>query len=85
MCNMPLSDPCGTYFPLPVVTQQGNQFTWTVAIGDEKGEGTISGNNMSAFWKGMQGSGSSAGQIMRESAGKATEIKWNNGVRFYRE
>ena len=29
------------------ITQQGNQFTWTVAIGDEKGEGTISGNNMS--------------------------------------
>lgn len=67
------------------ITQQGAQFTWTVAIGDETGKGTISGNKISAFWKGQQGSGSSAGQITRESAGKATEIKWGNGIQFYRE
>jgi len=66
------------------ITQQGNQFAWTVVNSDEKGEGTLSGNNVSAFWKGQKGSGSSAGQITRESSGKATEIKWNNGVKFYR-
>ena len=66
------------------ITQQGNQFAWTVVNSDEKGEGTLSGNNVSAFWKGQKGAGSSAGQITRESSGKATEIKWNNGVRFFR-
>ena len=66
------------------ITQQGNQFSWTVVNSDEKGEGTLSGNSVSASWKGQKGSGSSAGQITRESSGKATEIKWNNGVKFYR-
>jgi hypothetical protein len=67
------------------ITQQGDQFNWTVASSNEKGEGTIKGNDLSASWAGQQGHGSSAGKITAvDSSGKATEIKWNNGVRFYR-
>ncbi len=66
------------------ITQQGNQIAWTVVNSDEKGQGTITGGDVSASWKGFLGSGSSSGKITVDSSGKATEIKWNNGVRFYR-
>jgi hypothetical protein len=67
------------------ITQQGNQFEWTVGNINQTGEGTITGNDISASWKDQKGSGSSAGKITAfDSSGKPTEIKWNNGVRFYR-
>jgi hypothetical protein len=66
------------------ITQQGSQFAWTVVNSDEKGQGTITGGDVSASWKGLLGSGSSSGKITVDSSGKAVEIKWNNGVRFYR-
>ncbi len=66
------------------ITQQGNQIAWTVVNSDEKGQGTITGGDVSASWKGFLGSGSSSGKITVDSSGKATEIKWSNGVRFYR-
>ncbi len=66
------------------ITQQGNQFEWTVANSNEKGQGTITGSDVSASWKGLLGSGSSSGKITVDSSGKATEIKWKNGVRFFR-
>ncbi len=66
------------------ITQQGNQFEWTVANSNEKGQGTITGSDVSVSWKGLLGSGSSSGKITVDSSGKATEIKWKNGVRFFR-
>jgi hypothetical protein len=66
------------------ITQQGSQFAWTVVNSDEKGQGTITGSDVSASWKGLLGSGSSSGKITVDSSGKATEIKWENGVRFFR-
>ena len=70
---------------LYIMTQQGSKFKWTVVNSNEKGEGTMTGNDVSASWKGQNGSGSSAGKITNiDSHGNATEIKWENGVRFYR-
>ncbi len=66
------------------ITQQGSQIAWTVVDSDEKGQGTITSSDLSASWKGLMGSGSSSGQITVDSSGKAFEIKWNNGVRFFR-
>lgn len=67
------------------ITQQQDRFQWTVANSNEKGEGTIKGNDLSASWKGQQGAGSSAGKITAaDSTGMATQIEWKNGVRFYR-
>jgi len=67
------------------ITQQGNQFKWTVVNSDQIGEGTITGTDVSASWKDQRGSGSSGGKITAfDSSGRPTEIKWNNGVRFYR-
>ncbi len=66
------------------ITQQGGQIAWTVVNSDEKGQGTITGSDVSASWKGLLGSGSSSGKITVDSSGKATEIKWSNGVSFYR-
>jgi hypothetical protein len=67
------------------IKQEGSQFKWTVANSDEKGKGTITGYDISASWQGQHGTGSSAGKITAiDASGTATEIKWNNGVRFYR-
>jgi sugar lactone lactonase YvrE len=67
------------------ITQKGNQFEWTVTKSNEKGQGTLKGNEVSASWSSPQGSGSSTGQISAvDPTGKATQIDWKNGVRFYR-
>ncbi len=66
------------------ITQAGDQFEWTVANRNETGQGTIEGDRISASWKGQLGAGSAVGQITVDSSGRATELKWNNGVRFYR-
>jgi hypothetical protein len=67
------------------ITQKGNQFEWTVTKSNEKGQGNLKGNEVSVSWSGPQGSGSSIGQITAvDATGKATQIDWKNGVRFYR-
>jgi hypothetical protein len=67
------------------MAQKGSQFEWTVAKTNEKGQGTVSGTTLSASWQGPQGSGSGNGKITAvDLTGKATQIEWNNGVRFYR-
>lgn len=68
------------------LTQQQDRFQWTVMNSDEKGEEVVQGgSNISASWQGQQGSGSSAGKITAvDSTGRATQIEWDNGVRFYR-
>jgi hypothetical protein len=67
------------------ITQQGDRFLWTVTNISEKGEGVVKGGDVTASWKGRQGSGSSQGKITATDAnGRATKIDWNNGVRFFR-
>ncbi len=67
------------------ITQKGNQFEWTVTKTNEKGQGVLKGNEVSASWSSPQGSGSSTGQISAiDPAGKAIQIEWMNGVRFFR-
>jgi hypothetical protein len=67
------------------ITQQQNNFQWTVTNSTEKGKGTLSGYDISASWQGPQGGGSTQGKITTvDASGKATKIIWNNGVQFYR-
>jgi len=67
------------------MTQNGDNFEWTVKTKNETGKGFIKGSNISASWKSPFGSGASNGKITTvDSAGKATKIQWYNGVRFYR-
>jgi hypothetical protein len=67
------------------IKQTKSQFEWIVSTVGEKGEGVLKGNDVSASWKGNAGAGSATGKITAvDSSGKATQIEWNNGVRFYR-
>jgi len=66
------------------IVQSGATFEWTVANSDERGQGTIQGNDLSVSWKGLLVSGSATGKITRSSSGRATEIVWSNGARFIR-
>jgi V8-like Glu-specific endopeptidase len=67
------------------ITQQQNNFQWTVVNSTEKGNGTVKGYEVNASWQGPKGRGSSPGNIAEVDAkGKATKIIWNNGVQFYR-
>ena len=66
-------------------TQNGDQFTWFVALNDQKGGGTLSGHNLSASWSDAGGSGSAEGRITSVDAnGRAGRIEWDNGVVFER-
>jgi type VI secretion system secreted protein Hcp len=67
-------------------TQNGYQFTWFVALNNQKGAGTLSGHNLSASWSDAGGSGSAEGRITAADAnGRAGRIEWDNGVVFERE
>jgi DNA-binding beta-propeller fold protein YncE len=67
------------------ITQKRDHFGWTVSKTNEKGEGILKGTTLSASWQGPQGSGSSQGQVTAiDATGRATQIDWKNGVRFYR-
>jgi type VI secretion system secreted protein Hcp len=66
-------------------TQNGSQFTWFVALNNQKGAGTLSGHNLSASWSDAGGSGSAEGRITAVDAnGRAGRIEWDNGVVFER-
>ena len=68
------------------ITQNGNQFNWTVANINQRAQGTIDEKTVSATWfdKGNY-SGSGKGIIKEtDSTGKATRIEWDNGVIFRR-
>jgi hypothetical protein len=66
-------------------TQNGYQFTWFVALNNQKGAGTLSGHNLSASWSDAGGSGSAEGRITAVDAnGRAVRIEWDNGVVFER-
>ena len=66
-------------------TQNGVQFTWFVALNNQKGGGTLSGHNLSASWSDAGGSGSAEGRITAvDENGRAVRIEWDNGVVFER-
>ncbi len=65
--------------------QTGDRFEWVVKDKNENASGILKGNNISASWKRELRSGSLEGKITTvDSTGKATQIDWNNGMRFYR-
>ncbi len=66
------------------VTQNGNQFEWTIVGTDEKGQGTVNGKDVSVSWQGTMSSGSAKGKINTDASGKAISIDWDNGARFDR-
>jgi hypothetical protein len=67
------------------ITQQQNNFQWTVAKSTEKGSGTLKGYDVNASWQEPKGRGSSPGKITEvDPRGRATKIIWDNGVQFYR-
>ncbi len=64
--------------------QQQDQFTWVAAAIGEQGSGSITGPTIQATWHGNLGSGSATGKMMRDSAGRVIQIRWDNGVIFDR-
>ncbi|HBH87056.1 MAG TPA: hypothetical protein DDY17_05595 [Syntrophaceae bacterium] len=67
------------------ITQQQNNFQWTVVNSSEKGNGTVKGYDVNATWQGPKGRGSSPGKITAvDTRGRAIKIIWKNGVQFYR-
>jgi hypothetical protein len=67
------------------IVQNGDKFEWTVANSDERGQGTIKGTDVSVTWKGFLVNGSATGKITPDPSGKAIEIVWSNGARFFRD
>lgn len=76
------------------IKQTGDRFEWTVKGVNEKAEGVIEGNNISATWQRDLKSDSLKGKITKitatdshlppHSTSKATRIDWDDGMRFYR-
>lgn len=66
------------------VSQTGSSFTWYAAGIHETGSGTITGNQISASWKGDLGSGAATGKITTGANNVATLIQWANGNTFFR-
>jgi hypothetical protein len=67
------------------ITQEGNQFTWFAAKFNQTGKGYINEKNVAASWSDKEVTGSATGEITKTDAqGRATEIRWSNGVVFTR-
>jgi len=67
------------------ITQTDGQFTWAVAGIGQTGKGTLTGDSITASWSDAGGTGSAKGKVTKVDAqGRATEIKWENGVIFFR-
>lgn len=64
--------------------QTGSSFTWQVQGRKQVGQGTVNGLAVQASWQGARGSGSAKGTLITDPVGRATEIKWSNGVTFVR-
>jgi hypothetical protein len=73
---------CGTY----EIQQNGNTFTWYCPSTQERAQGTINGNTLSATWTTAGGGGGTAtGTITRyDASGRAIRIEWSNGQVFSR-
>ncbi len=67
------------------IKQTKDRFEWTVKEKNENASGVLKGNDISASWKRELRSGSLEGKITAvDSTGKATQIDWTNGMRFFR-
>jgi hypothetical protein len=67
------------------ITQQGNQFKWTVVTLGQTATGTIQGIATTVAWSDRSGSGLAKGTIkVRDASGRPIRIEWNNGVIFTR-
>jgi hypothetical protein len=66
------------------ISQNQSAFTWSAPKLHSKGEGTVTGNSISATWTGDWGPGSATGTIKVDATGRATQIDWSNGVVFKR-
>jgi hypothetical protein len=64
----------------------GDGYRWTVTKGtpSETGEIAIKDGQLSANWKGTNGSGSVDGHVGDVKGGSGVSIAWSNGVRFRR-
>jgi hypothetical protein len=68
------------------ISQTGDRFTWTVPQLNEQGAGTLSGEQVSARWRGRSSAGSANGRVVEvDATGQATRIEWDNGVVFFRK
>jgi hypothetical protein len=69
------------------ISQSQSSFNWTVTKPiAETASGTIRGKEVEASWKGKNGQGSAKGTVTKvDSSGRATEIRWSNGVIFMRD
>ena len=67
------------------ISQQGSQFTWEAPQAAERGSGTISGRSVNASWTGRMGSGTAHGTVEVGADGRATAIRWDNGVVFRKQ
>ena len=65
------------------ITRTATGFAWYLQRLDERATITVDALNISASWRGSNGSGSATGTIELTS-GKPTLIKWNNGALFKR-
>jgi len=66
------------------IIQNKDKFTWKVTAKSQTGEGTITGDSLSATWVDPQGRGGAKGKIILDGQGKAIRIQWSNGVVFTR-
>ncbi len=68
------------------ISQTGERFAWTAPQLSEQGAGTLSGEEVSARWRGSGGAGSAKGRVTEvDATGQATRIEWDNGVVFFRK
>jgi len=66
------------------IVQNKDKFTWKVTAKSQTGEGTITGDSISATWVDPQGRGGAKGKIILDGQGKAIRIQRSNGVVFTR-
>jgi hypothetical protein len=64
------------------IAQSKDKFTWKVINLKQEGEGTITGDSISATWVDPKGRGGAKGKIILNEKGKSVKIQWSNGVVF---
>src|SRR4029077_5514064 len=67
------------------ISHAGDGYRWTVTKGtpSETGNIVVKGEQLSASWKGTNGSGSVDGHVGDVKGGSGVSIQWSNGVRFF--
>ncbi len=68
------------------IKQEGKKISWFLPVALQKAKGEISGDQITVTWVDLKGEGGNSGEITRkDSSGRALEIRWKDGVVFYRE